>query len=63
MVCKTLKANPKTADIPVLMFSVFDIRKRALAAGASAFLQKPADGAGFIAAVEELLAAQSQTAP
>jgi len=63
MVCEALKANPKTADIPVLMFSVFDIRKRALAAGASAFLQKPADGAGFIAAVEELLAAQSQTAP
>jgi CheY-like chemotaxis protein len=62
MVCEALKANPKTADIPVLMFSVFDIRKRALAAGASAFLQKPAAGAGLIAVVEELLAAQRHTA-
>lgn len=57
-VCEVLKADPKTADIPVLMFSVFDIRERALAAGADAFLQKPAEGAELVAAVEGLLAAR-----
>ena len=40
-VCTVLKANPATADIPILVFSVLDVRDRALDAGADAFLLKP----------------------
>jgi CheY-like chemotaxis protein len=40
-VCRGLKANPATADIPVVVFSVLDVRERALEAGADAFLLKP----------------------
>lgn len=43
-VCKAIKANPQTKDIPVLMLSASrDIRESALESGADDFLAKPFD--------------------
>lgn len=54
-VCKALKGNPATASIPVLVFSVLDVRERALEAGAGAFLLKPIEPAKLIRSVKALL--------
>jgi CheY-like chemotaxis protein len=54
-VCKALKANPTTASIPVLVFSVLDVRERALAAGADAFLLKPLEQAALIELIKDML--------
>ena len=54
-VCAGLKSNALTKDIPVLVFSVLDVRDRALAAGADAFLLKPIERLGLIEAVWALL--------
>ncbi|PKQ29479.1 MAG: hypothetical protein CVT60_05130 [Actinobacteria bacterium HGW-Actinobacteria-10] len=54
-VCKALKDNPATAGIPILVFSVLDVRDRALDAGADAFLLKPIDQPKLIEAVKALL--------
>ncbi len=43
-ICRQVKADPKTKDIPVLMISASrDIRDSALASGANDFLEKPFD--------------------
>lgn len=55
-VCKALKENPETAKIPTLVFSVLDVRDRALEAGADAFLLKPIEQPLLIDAVKRLLA-------
>ena len=54
-VCSGLKSNPLTKHIPVLVFSVLDVRDRALDAGADAFLLKPIERLRLIEAVRELL--------
>lgn len=54
-VCEALKGNPATASIPVLVFSVLDVRERALEAGADAFLLKPIEPAKLIKSVKALL--------
>lgn len=54
-VCAGLKSSALTRDIPVLVFSVLDVRDRALAAGADAFLLKPIAGLSLIDAVRALL--------
>ncbi len=54
-VCTALKANQKTAHIPILVFSVLDVRDRALEAGADAFLLKPIEQPKLIEAVRALL--------
>ncbi|MDZ4169477.1 MAG: response regulator [Coriobacteriia bacterium] len=54
-VCSGLKSNPLTKDIPVLVFSVLDVRDRALDAGADAFLLKPIERLKLIEAVGALL--------
>lgn len=54
-VCKALKADEKTAHIPILVFSVLDVRDRALEAGADAFLLKPIEQPRLIEAVKALL--------
>lgn len=56
-VCRALKANPRTSGIPVLVFSVLDVRERALAAGANAFLLKPLEQPALIDLVRSVLAA------
>ena len=40
-VLRSLKADPVTADIPVVMVTIVDERMRGLALGASAYLTKP----------------------
>jgi CheY-like chemotaxis protein len=54
-VCSALKSGRLTKDIPVLVFSVLDVRDRALDAGADAFLLKPIERPKLIAAVQALL--------
>ncbi|MCJ8208293.1 response regulator [Mucilaginibacter sp. RS28] len=55
-VCRALKANEQTAQIPVLMISAGkDIGKSALEAGADAFLAKPFDMDQLIETIESLL--------
>jgi DNA-binding response OmpR family regulator len=55
-VCQALKANPRTSDIPVLVLSVLNLRERALAAGADAFLLKPLEQPALTVSVKDLLA-------
>lgn len=59
-VCEALKARTQTAHIPVLVFSVLDVRDRALEAGADAFLLKPIEQPRLIGAVKNLLAEDSR---
>jgi CheY-like chemotaxis protein len=54
-VCQALKANPLTAPAPVLVFSALDLRDRALAAGADAFLLKPLEEPELIEQIKRLL--------
>jgi CheY-like chemotaxis protein len=58
-VCSALKANDKTSHIPTLVFSILDVRDRALAAGADAFLLKPIEQPKLIEAVKALLTDKS----
>ena len=60
-VCQALKADPETAPISVLVFSVLDVRERALAAGADAFLLKPLEQPALIDLVKDMLAANPAT--
>jgi CheY-like chemotaxis protein len=54
-VCQALKEKPATASIPVLVFSVLDVRERALEDGADAFLLKPIEPVKLIRSVKALL--------
>jgi CheY-like chemotaxis protein len=54
-VCRALKADPATQHIPVLVFSVLDVRDRALDAGADAFLLKPLERPQLVKLVRDLV--------
>jgi CheY-like chemotaxis protein len=57
-VCRTLKADPATAAMPVVVLTaeaVPDVRERARAAGADAYLTKPFSPAGLLELVRQLL--------
>jgi CheY-like chemotaxis protein len=54
-VCRDLKSDPATAGIPVVVFSVLDVRARALDAGADAFLLKPLEQPRLIDLIGALL--------
>lgn len=56
--CRRLKEHPLTRDIPVVVFSILSAAARASEAGANAFLRKPLVESTFVAAVQELIAAQ-----
>ncbi len=56
--CRRLREDPLTRDIPVIVFSILAAAARASEAGANAFLRKPLVEASFVAAVQELIAAQ-----
>jgi len=50
-VLEALKADPRTADIPVIMLSMVDDKNLGYALGASAYLTKPVDRARLAAAL------------
>jgi adenylate cyclase len=63
-VCERLKANPKTADIPVLMLTAWadpDHRVRGLQLGAADYLVKPFDYRELLARIQARLKAKQQT--
>ncbi|HLL84314.1 MAG TPA: response regulator [Longimicrobium sp.] len=56
--CRRLKEDPLTREIPVIVFSILAAAARAEEAGASAFLRKPFVETAFLEKVRELIAAQ-----
>ena len=56
--CRRLREDPATRDIPVIVFSILSAAARAGEAGASVFLRKPLVESVFVAAVRDLVAAQ-----
>jgi len=59
-VCRSLKSDPKTKGIAVLVFSILSAEDRALEAGADAFLLKPLDDARLIDTAVRLLGKSSE---
>lgn len=59
-VCRSLKSDPPTKGIVVLVFSILSAEDRALEAGADAFLLKPLDDARLIDTVTKLLPKTSE---
>jgi two-component system response regulator MprA len=56
--CRRLRDDPLTKDIPVIVFSILAASARAVEAGANAYLRKPLVESVFVAAVQALIAAQ-----
>lgn len=54
-VCRALKSDPSTHDIPVVVFSILAASERARQAGADAFLRKPIDDAQLVDTVHSLI--------
>ena len=57
--CRRLREDPLTRNIPVLVFSILAASARAGEAGASAYLRKPFVESIFLAAVQGLVAAHT----
>jgi CheY-like chemotaxis protein len=57
--CRRLKADPKTRDVAVLVFSILAAAGRAREAGADAFLLKPLAEHTLVDTVRQLLEARS----
>lgn len=60
--CRRLREDPLTRDVPILVFSMLAAGVRAAEAGASAFLRKPLVDSIFVAAVQDLIAAHTTRA-
>jgi CheY-like chemotaxis protein len=58
--CRRLKADPRTRDVAVLVFSILSASDRAREAGADAFLLKPLAEHTLVATVHEVLEARSE---
>jgi CheY-like chemotaxis protein len=58
--CTRLGADPLTAHIPVLVFSILSAGVRATEAGARAFVRKPLVESSFLSAIEDVIAANVQ---
>jgi two-component system cell cycle response regulator len=56
--CRRLRDDATTRDIPVVVFSILSAAARAKEAGARAFLRKPLVESLFIAAIQDAIAAQ-----
>ena len=57
--CRRLKADPRTRDIAVLVFSILATADRAREAGADAFLLKPLAEHTLVSTVQHLLDARN----
>src|SRR5436190_2194414 len=53
--CSRLRADPSTADIPIVVLTILEQEHLALEAGATAFLSKPIEAAALRATVGEIL--------
>ena len=60
--CRRLRADPMTRDIPIIVFSILAAGARADEAGANAFLRKPIVESIFVAAIHDLIAARPRAA-
>src|SRR5687768_13827788 len=60
--CRRLREDSLTRDIPVLVFSILAAEVRAREAGAAMFLRKPLVDSIFVAAIQELVAAPTTRA-
>jgi len=58
--CRKLKADPRTRDVAVLVFSILSASDRAREAGADAFLRKPLAEHTLVGTVQALLEARSE---
>ena len=56
--CRRLRDEPATAEVPVVVFSILAAAARAAEAGACAFLRKPLVESTFVAAVVGAIATQ-----
>jgi CheY-like chemotaxis protein len=56
--CRRLREDPRTHHVPIIVFSILAAAQRASEAGATAFLRKPLVDSTFVAAVQDLMAAQ-----
>ncbi|MEJ7810608.1 MAG: response regulator [Gemmatimonadaceae bacterium] len=56
--CRRLRDDPVTRDIPVVVFSILAAAARATEAGAEAFLRKPFVESVFVATVLDAIAAK-----
>ena len=56
--CRALREDARTRDTPVMVFSILGAARRAAEAGATAFLRKPLVDSIFVAAVQDMIAAQ-----
>lgn len=54
-VCRQLKSDPATREIPVLLFTLLLAEERGRQAGADAYLQKPLRGELLLSTIEQLL--------
>jgi CheY-like chemotaxis protein len=54
--CRRLREDPLTRDVPVIVFSILSAAARAGEAGADAFLRKPLVESVFVGAVQALAA-------
>lgn len=57
--CRRLRDDPSTRDIPVIVFSILSAAPRAADAGAFAFLRKPLVESVFVGLIQEAIAAQT----
>ncbi|MDQ3349391.1 MAG: response regulator [Acidobacteriota bacterium] len=55
--CRRLREEPATRDIPVIVFTILAAAARAREAGARAFLRKPLVASTFLATIQNVLAA------
>jgi CheY-like chemotaxis protein len=53
--CRQIRADPLTAEIPVVIFSILNAAARAQEAGAQAFLRKPLVESMFISTIRSLV--------
>lgn len=60
--CRRLREDPATRDVPVIVFSILAAAARAAEAGATAFLRKPLVGPSFVSTVQDTIGARSLAA-
>lgn len=57
--CRLVREDPATQNVPVIVFSILSAHARADEAGARAYLRKPFVESLFLATVDDVLAAQA----